>query len=91
MPLRKRIAVIVKERSEEALRMALGLTLYDDMVDIYLAGPAPKPTEMNLMNLEMLKAMRAGLYSFCEIDDFKTVNERDMPEILLKYDVVISY
>ncbi len=91
MPGGKRIAVVVKERSEEALRMALGLTLYDDMVDVYLAGHAPEPTEMNLMNLEMLKAMRAGLYCFREADDFKRVNEQDMPDILLKYDVVISY
>ena len=91
MPDTKRIAVIVKDRSEEALRMALGLTLYDDMVDIYLTGPGPAPTETNLMNLEMLKAMKAGLYSICEVEDFKRVSEEDVPQILLKYDVVIPY
>ena len=91
MPAHKRIAVLVKTRSEEALRMALGLTLYDDMVDVYLTGPGPAPTEMNLMNLEMLKAMKAGLYSICETEDFQKVNEEDMPLILLKYDVVIPY
>ncbi|MDA8091741.1 MAG: hypothetical protein M0Z61_16165 [Nitrospiraceae bacterium] len=91
MPGQKNIAVLVKDRTEEALRMALGLTLYDDRIDVYLTGPAPAPTEMNLMNLEMLKAMKAGLYSICEAEDFKRVNENEMPQILLKYDVVITY
>ena len=91
MPERKRIAVIVKGRSEEALRMALGLTLYDDMVDIYLTCTGPEPTEMNLMTLEMLKAMKAGLYSVCEVEDFQLVSEEDMSRTLLKYDVVIPY
>lgn len=91
MPEQKQIAVLVKDRTEEALRMALGLTLYDDKVDVYLTGPGPAPTDMNLMNMEMLKAMKAGLYSICEAEDFKRVSEDEMPQILLKYDFVISY
>ncbi len=83
--------MMVQERSEEALRMALGLTLYDDKVDIYLTCQGPEPTAMNLMNLEMLKAMKAGLYSVFEVDEFKRVSEEDMPQLLLKYDVVIPY
>ncbi len=50
----KRIAVLVRDRRGEALRMALGLTLMDDAVDVYLldgrfeapepeAGPLPVP------------------------------------------------
>lgn len=32
----KRIAVLVRERQAEALRMALGLMLLDDVVDVYI-------------------------------------------------------
>jgi hypothetical protein len=32
----KRIAVLVRERQAEALRMALGLVLLDDAVDVYV-------------------------------------------------------
>ncbi len=32
----KRVAVLVRERQAEALRMALGLALLDDVVDVYV-------------------------------------------------------
>jgi hypothetical protein len=32
----KRVAVLVRERQAEALRMALGLMLLDDTVDVYI-------------------------------------------------------
>ncbi|MDA8085259.1 MAG: hypothetical protein M0Z75_01000 [Nitrospiraceae bacterium] len=88
---KKKIAVIVRQRTDEALRMALGLTLFDDRVDVYLTGAGPARTEQNRMNMEMLRAMGAGLFSLCEADEFTRVDEDAMPGLLLGYEVVIAY
>ena len=88
---KKKIAVLVRQRTAEALRMALGLTLLDDAIDVYLTGPAPGQDEQNRMSIEMLRAMGAGLYCLCEADEFTLVSEEAMPQRLLDYDVVIAY
>ena len=95
---KKKIAVLVRERTDEALRMALGLTLCDDKVDVYLTGPAPPGTEQNRMSTGMLREMGAGLYwlsgfghSRGEAQDFKPVSAEDLPAALLGYDIVIAY
>lgn len=88
---KKKIAVLVRERTGEGLRMALGLTLFDDSVDVYLIGVAPGGSGQDRMNIEMLQAMKAGLYSLCEAGGFTRVKEEAVPERLLDYDVVIAY
>ncbi|MDA8387799.1 MAG: hypothetical protein M0Z58_03910 [Nitrospiraceae bacterium] len=88
---KKKIAVLVRERTDEALRMALGLTLCDDALDVYLTGAAPAGSEQNRMSIDMLRTMGAGLYSLFETGDFTLVSERDMPRALLDYDIVIAY
>lgn len=44
----KKIAVLVRDRQEEALRMAVGATLKDDVIDVYTCWTArwmrPKET-----------------------------------------------
>ena len=94
--MKKKIAVLVRERTDEALRMALGLTLCDDAVDVYLTEAAPSASEQNRMSIDMLRTMGAGLYllpGYCEAADpvFKPVSGRDMPAALLDYDTVIAY
>ncbi len=86
----KKAAVIVRGRSEEALRMALGLTLLND-VDVYLFSGPPADTEMNRMNIDMLKEVKAGLYSLCPVQDFAQVDAQALPEKLLEYETVIAY
>ncbi|MDA8156589.1 MAG: hypothetical protein M0Z52_09100 [Actinomycetota bacterium] len=87
----KKIAVIVRDRTEQALRMALGLTLMDDRVDIYMAYGGPEKTEINTMNLEMLKAMKTGLYSLKQVNGFKNIGFSDFAKAILEYDEIIPY
>ena len=87
----KKIAVIVRDRTEQALRMALGLTLMDDKVDVYLAGGPPEKTNMNAMNIEMLNAMKACLYSLKPVNGFKDIGFDDFAKVLIEYDEVIPY
>ncbi|MDH3318573.1 MAG: hypothetical protein OEO84_02660 [Betaproteobacteria bacterium] len=59
----KKIAVLVRERESEALRMALGLTLTDDIVDVYIVGRRLAASDEDLMNLELMREVGVGVYS----------------------------
>ena len=59
----KRIAVLVRDRRGEALRMALGLTLMDDVVDVYLLDGGSEAAEPEALDLELLKEMGMTVYS----------------------------
>lgn len=59
----KRIAVVVRDRESEALRMALGLTLADDAVSVYVVDHRLAANDDDLMNIELLKEMGVGVYS----------------------------
>ncbi len=71
--------------------MALGLTLMDDRVDVYMACGGPEKTDMNAMNLEMLKAMKTGLYSLKQINGFRNIEFNDFAKAILEYDEIIPY
>ena len=49
----KKIAVLVRDRQSEALRMSLGLTLVDDIVDVYMPGGRLAGTEQDRLNEEV--------------------------------------
>ena len=49
----KKIAVLVRERQGEALRMAIGLTLRDDIVDVYVLDRPVDATEDNALSIEL--------------------------------------
>ncbi|HTR44487.1 MAG TPA: hypothetical protein VMH06_02170 [Thermodesulfovibrionales bacterium] len=59
----KRIAVLVRERQSEALRMAIGLTLRDDVVDVYVLDRPLAATETNALNLETMKELTMQIYT----------------------------
>ncbi|MFN3478875.1 MAG: hypothetical protein ACK415_00685 [Thermodesulfovibrionales bacterium] len=92
MKKKRRIAVIVRNRQEEALRMALGIAILDDSIDIYILDNKLMETEKNLMNLEMIKAM--GLKLFTNLKENGEINHLTSEEIaykLLEYDHIITY
>jgi hypothetical protein len=88
----KKIAVVVRERESEALRMALGLTLMDDKVDVFVLDRRLIGSEEDLMNIELMKEIGIRIIS----------NHRDNPQAeyctteevarqLLDYDHVLPY
>lgn len=89
---KKKIAVIVRDRQEEALRMALGIAILDDLVDVYIIDNELEETEKNLMNLEMMKAM--GLRVFSNRKGSSWINYlsiEDIADRILEYDHIVSY
>ena len=88
----KQLAVIIRDRQGEALRMALGLVLADDAVTVFnLEKPIDRNDDNNL-NIESLEMMDCKLYSVNEADEgFEQINMQEIPLKLLEYDHVIPY
>lgn len=87
----KRIAVLVRGRTAEALRMSLGLTLLDETVDVYVLGSRLEPGECDL-HLETIREMEMKVYTDREENDgFELVSPAEAARLLLEYDHVLPY
>lgn len=90
----KKLAVILTNRQAEALRMAAGLTLLDDKVDIYLLDKDLDIKKEPLVStyLQMLNIIDSmGYYANFEKDGFVFLENSAIAIKLLDYDFVIPY
>jgi hypothetical protein len=88
----KRIAVIAKDRKDEALRMAIGLTLADDRVDIFVLDGALEDTEKNRLNRETAELMEIKAYTNTERNtDMELLGTEEIARRLLEYDTILTY
>lgn len=61
--MQKKIAVLVRDRQAEALRMSLGLILVDDVVDVYVLDRKLQQTEESALHLETMREMEMKIYT----------------------------
>ena len=87
----KKIAVLVRDRQAEALRMAVGLTIADDEVSVFVMDEKVGNDEAITMNLEILKELGVKVYSNNKENDFAQMSTEDIARALLRYDSVIPY
>ena len=88
----KKIAVIVSDRPDEGLRMALGLTIEGDEIHIYNVGAPIERSEANNTNIDGLDMMDCTLISVNEADEgFTHMQVQEIPGKLLEYDHVVAY
>jgi hypothetical protein len=88
----KKIAVIIRDRQEEALRMALGLILMDDVIDIFVIDGKVKDSETVSTNIETMKDMDMDLYTNCrDNDNMEYLATEEIAQQLLGYDIVLPY
>lgn len=88
----KKIAVVVRERQGEALRMGVGLTLADDSVDVFVLDRKVEETEENTLNIETMDMMDIKLYTNVEgVEGMEYMSTEDMAAKLLEYDNVVPY
>lgn len=88
----KKIAVILHDRQDEALRMALGLTLEGDEITVINTGGPIAKNDGNDTNVMALGEFDVNLLSVNEADsDFGTITMQDLPTRLLDYDHVLPY
>ncbi len=89
----KQIAMLVRDRQEEALRMALGMTLLEDTIDVYILDGPVERSEDNIMNIETMKEMGMNLYTnfFDGSPGLAYVSTEAMAKRLPVYDLVLPY
>jgi hypothetical protein len=90
--VRKKIAVLVREGQAEALRMAVGLTLADDEVTVFVVDDKLDPDDEAVsLNIETLNVLGVTIYSNNPGDKFARMSTEEMARILPEYDTVLPY
>ncbi|MBI4683718.1 MAG: hypothetical protein HY755_00785 [Nitrospirae bacterium] len=87
----KKIAVLIRTRQQKALRTALGLTLADDKVTIFIMDNKLEKDEMIDLSIEALCEMNVIIYSNNHEDKFQHMSTEEIARALVEYDVVIPY
>ena len=88
----KKLAVVVRNRQSEALRMSIGLILMDDIVDVIVLNNILDHTEETAFNIETIHEMEMKIYSNVEQEgDVTFIPNPKLAEKLLTYDHVLAY
>ncbi|MDA8083425.1 MAG: hypothetical protein M0024_07190 [Nitrospiraceae bacterium] len=93
--MKKRIAVLVRKRQAEALRMAIGLTLADDEVTVFIMNIPLSDDAAITMNLEMLGEVGVRILSnkqdAGQEKGFEQLTTEEIAGRLTEFDTVIPY
>jgi len=90
---KKRIAVIVRDRPEEALRIGGGITLADDIIEVFVLDQKldkEKPAIANGLEL-VIDLNEQKVYSNVAENGFEAMSVDAMAKKLLEYDIVLPY
>jgi hypothetical protein len=88
----KKIAVIVRDRQGEALRVAGGLTLADDTIEVFILDrKLDKAAPEVAQPLELVTDLDLAVYSNNAENGYTTLTLEDMAKKLLEYDFVVPY
>ncbi len=89
----KKIAVILTGRQSEGVRMAAGLSLLDDNVDIYLIDKDFNGRDLQIIekHIEMVRSVGIGLYSNFFKEGFEFISNTDFGNKFSEYDYIIPY
>jgi hypothetical protein len=88
----KKIAVLTRDRQGEALRMALGMILMDDIIDVYILDQKVEGNEDTHLNIQTMKDMDMNVFTNCQDNTNLAYIETDeLAQKLLDYDLVLPY
>ncbi len=88
----KKIAVLVRDRQAEAIRMAVGLTLADDEVNVFVMDKKIDMSDEGVaLNVETLGDLDVKVYSNNPENKFEQMSTDEIARNLVKYDTVIAY
>lgn len=88
----KKIAVIVRDRQAEALRVAGGLTLADDTIEVFVLDDKLDKNNAEITTpLELVAELDLKMYSNNQENGYTTITLEEMARKLLEYDVVVPY
>jgi len=88
----RKIAVLVRDRQDEALRMGVGLTLADDTVEVYVLDRKVADNENNMLNLETMKDLDVKVYTNTkENADLEYLTTEEIAKKILECDNILPY
>ncbi|MBU0480532.1 MAG: hypothetical protein KKG47_05475 [Proteobacteria bacterium] len=88
----KKIAVLVRDRQGEALRMAVGIILMDDEIDVYVLDRKIDESGNNGLYLETIKDMEMNAYSNVKDNvGLAYLTDEEIGIRLPEYDHVLAY
>jgi len=88
----KKIALLVRDRQGEGLRMSVGITLMDDTIDVYVLDRKVESNDDNDLNIETIKDLGMKLVTNTKENagmDYLTTEE--IAQKLLEYDHIVPY
>ena len=88
----KKIAVVVRDRQEEALRMSIGLTLMDDSVDIFCINRKLTNDKSAALHINTIEELELNVFSNVKDDDKTSyLPTQELADRLLTYDHILPY
>ncbi len=87
----KKIAIVVTDRKHEALRMAVGATLANDEVSVFIMDEKLEIDYDINVNVEMLGDLNVKIFTNNRENPFEHKTIEDIALMLPEYDVVIPY
>ena len=88
----KQIAVMVRDRQGEALRMAVGIILMDDTIDVYVLDKKIDDTESNQLYLETIQDMEMNAFTNVrENEMLQYLSTEEISRKLTQYDHILAY
>lgn len=88
----KKIAVLVRERQGEALRMAVGIILLDDVIDVYVLDRKVEDAGDNQLYLETISDLEMKAFTNVrENEGMDYLSDEEIAGRLLGYDHVLPY
>ena len=88
----KKIAVMVRDRQAEAFRMAVGLTLEDDEVNVFVMDNKLDDSDEGVsLNVETCNDLDVKIYSNNPENNFEQMSIDDIARVLVNYDTVLPY
>ncbi len=90
--MQKKIAVLVRERQAEALRMSLGLILVDDVVDVYVLDRKLQQTEESALHFGTMREMEMKIFTnYRGNADMEYLTTAEIARRLPQYDNILAY
>src|SRR5574340_563965 len=88
----KKIAVLVRDRQAEAFRMAVGLTLEEDEVNVFVMdNKIDVSDEAISLNVETCNDLDVKVYSNNPDNPFEQMSTEEIARSLVNYDTVLPY
>lgn len=88
----KKIAILVRDRQGEGLRMGVGMMLADDLVTVFVLDRKVEDTENNMMNLETMNDMDIKTYTnFKGNENIEYLSTEEIAQKLLEFDNILPY